>query len=291
MLNNKIIIGTANFDQKYGVRSKKIDQNGIRKIINYAFKKKINKFDTSASYKNSEKILGNLLQKKTKVITKLPPIPKYLSDKKTELWITKQIEQSQRKLKVKSIYALLLHKPDILLTKRGKKIYQLLIDIKKKGQLKKLGISIYDFKILRKLLKFYKFDIAQVPFNVFDQRLIREKKLLNKKNKNIEIHCRSIYLQGLLHENEKKISKKFGIFKKNWKRWNSWLAEKNLSSIEGSLNFIYQKRKFFDNIVVGFDNIGQLAEISNYKFKNANFNYEKFHINNNKFYKPNFLRK
>ena len=66
MLNNKIIIGTANFDQKYGVRSKKIDQNGIRKIINYAFKKKINKFDTSASYKNSEKILGNLLQKKNK---------------------------------------------------------------------------------------------------------------------------------------------------------------------------------------------------------------------------------
>jgi len=291
MLTNKIIIGTANFDQKYGVRSKKIDQKGIRKIINYAFKKKINKFDTSASYKKSEKILGNLLQKKTKVITKLPPIPKHLSDKKIELWITKQIKQSQKKLKVKCIYALLLHRPDILLTKKGKKIYQLLINVKKKGQLKKLGISIYDFKILRKLLKFYKFDIAQVPFNVFDQRLIREKKLFNKQNKNIEIHCRSIYLQGLLHEDEKKLSKKFGIFKKNWKKWNRWLVEKNLTPIEGSLNFIYQKRNFFDNIVVGFDNIGQLAEISNYKFKNRNFNYEKFHINNNKFYKPNFLRK
>lgn len=291
MLNSKVIIGTANFDQQYGVRSKRVDKQKIKEIIQYASKNNINKFDTSASYKNSEKILGRLLKKNSKVITKLPPIPNNLSIKNTEIWISKKIKESQKKLKIKNLYALLLHKPDILLTTKGIKIYEFFLKEKKKGNLKKFGVSIYNFNILKKILKLYKIDIAQVPFNVFDQRLIKEKNLINKKNNKIEIHCRSIYFQGLLLQNEKKLSNKFKKFKIYWKKWDSWLKINQLTPMQASLNFISQNIKCFKNIVVGFDSRHQLEEFINYRYKKEKLNFNKFHIKNKKFNKPSLLKK
>jgi len=291
MLNSKVIIGTANFDQQYGIRAKRVDKQKIKEIIQYASKNNINKFDTSASYKNAEKILGRLLKKNSKVITKLPPIPNNLSIKNTEIWISKKIKESQKKLKIKNLYALLLHKPDILLTAKGIKIYEFFLKEKKKGNLKKFGVSIYNFNILKKILKLYKIDIAQVPFNVFDQRLIKEKNLINKKNNKIEIHCRSIYFQGLLLQNEKKLSNKFKKFKIYWKKWDSWLKINQLTPMQANLNFISQNIKCFKNIVVGFDSRHQLEEFINYRYKKEKLNFNKFHIKNKKFNKPSLLKK
>ena len=57
--NSNFILGTANFGQRYGISKKnKIKLYEIKKMIKFANKNKIKFFDTSRSYKNSEKILG-----------------------------------------------------------------------------------------------------------------------------------------------------------------------------------------------------------------------------------------
>jgi predicted oxidoreductase len=48
------------------------------------------------------------------------------------------------------------------------------------------------------LLENFDFDLIQLPFNVFDNRLIVKGQLKKLKAKSIEIHARSVFLQGIL---------------------------------------------------------------------------------------------
>ena len=78
--------------------------------------------------------------------------------------------------------------------KNSKLIYDYLLTLKK---LVKIGVSVYDKKDINKILLKYKFDIIQLPCNIFDQRLIFDG-TLDKLKKNIELHARSIFLQGVI---------------------------------------------------------------------------------------------
>ena len=77
--------------------------------------------------------------------------------------------------------------------------------LQSKGFLEKIGASIYSNNEIKYLLKNYKMSIIQLPSNIFDRRLknLGWEKIL-KKNK-IEIHVRSIFLQGLFL-NKKKLN-------------------------------------------------------------------------------------
>ena len=69
--------------------------------------------------------------------------------------------------------------------------------------------------MLLKNIKQNNFDIVQFPMNVFDQRLL-DKRIGNLiKKKKIEVHIRSIFLQGLLTLRNKKINLLNKNIKKN----------------------------------------------------------------------------
>ena len=57
-MKNKIILGSANFDQKYGIRKNFIQKSEIKKIFNLAHNNAVKIIDTSPLYKESEKIIG-----------------------------------------------------------------------------------------------------------------------------------------------------------------------------------------------------------------------------------------
>ena len=56
-MKKKIIIGSANFNQNYGINNNNISKKEIKKLINLAKKYGINTIDTSASYKDSAKLM------------------------------------------------------------------------------------------------------------------------------------------------------------------------------------------------------------------------------------------
>ena len=62
-LKKKIIIGSANFGGRYGVSNKKISISNLEKIFKYLKKHKLDTIDTATNYKNSEKVIGNLIKK------------------------------------------------------------------------------------------------------------------------------------------------------------------------------------------------------------------------------------
>ena len=67
----KIVLGTANFFQKYGISKKKINTKEIKRIFNFLKKNKIEYIDTANTYRLLKNINSKSIFKKIKVITKI----------------------------------------------------------------------------------------------------------------------------------------------------------------------------------------------------------------------------
>ena len=90
-MKNKIILGSANFDQTYGIKKNFIKKNEIKKLFNLALKNKIKTIDTSPLYNKSEKIIGLLNNNRFKIISKIPKPPKNIKRENIRKWLKQKV--------------------------------------------------------------------------------------------------------------------------------------------------------------------------------------------------------
>ena len=263
-MKNKIILGTANFSNKYGLINKqKIKQNSLLKCAN---KFGIKFLDTSPLYGKAEKKIGKS-KIKFQIITKIPKITNKWTSPRS--WVLKSISSTQKNVKQKILYGALIHHVQDLKKKRGKILYNTLQDLKKDKKIKKIGISIYSLVDLKWILRKFDFDIIQLPFNVFNRELINGHWIEKLKRRKIEIHCRSIFLQGLLLTKKKLPRRLLGLEKKIHK-FSNWTKAREISTLQASLNFVLKFKKI-DKIIIGADDCTQLKEIMKIsKYKSMN---------------------
>jgi aryl-alcohol dehydrogenase-like predicted oxidoreductase len=269
----KIVLGTANFSSIYGINHKKVKEKELHKIISYCKRNKIHYLDTATVYKNYN-LLSKLNISKFKIITKLKDFSE-IKKNNIEEEIINYIENLLKSLKIKQIYGLLLHDIKPMYSKNADTIIRSLELLKKKKLVKKIGISCYKLKDIN-LIKKYKFEIVQFPLNIFDQRLLNKKtfSLLNKKK--IEVHARSIFLQGLLLQDFKKLPNYFNKWKNEILKYENFSKKSQKSKFELCVNFIKQQ-KLIDMMIVGVENKNQIDQIrKQLNKKNFSFNYNFF---------------
>lgn len=274
---SKIILGTANFGQNYGISKKKVNLRSAKVVCSYAIENKIKYLDTATSYKNSNKIIKNL-NKKIEVITKVLPCKKWINFD----YCLNEMNKIYLDLGNKKINTLLFHDENFLFKKEGYQVYLNLIKLKKKKLFKNIGVSIYNFYNLNYLIKKYSFDIIQCPFNIFDQRLIETNWLSKLKNRGIKIHVRSIFLQGLLLNKNlnNNISKKW---KKDLTYFNEFANKNNINLIDLCMTFVTSYN--LNGYVIGIENLKNLKKIIFFK-KVKKFNFKMFSNNNKKLIDP-----
>ena len=261
MIKEKISLGTANFSKGYGIReSKGLSSLNINKILKVLKKNNLRYIDTGISYKSVGKKLGEQNLNNFFIYSKVPKLP--IKCKNIKKWLDKIIKKSLDDLKIENYEGIFFHHPEDLLKKNGSELYEHLLDLKRKGIVKKVGISIYSYFTLEKILRKYQFDIVQIPFNIFDRRLIFDNYLNKIKKKKIEIHIRSIFLQGILLKDFTKISKYFYKWKKIFLRWENWCKLSNTSKLQSCLNFALNYKKI-DRVIIGVTHEAQLIQILN----------------------------
>ena len=256
----KLALGGAQFGLDYGLKkNKKIKINNIYKIKKLAKKFKVNFIDTASNYNDSESIIGKNKLNNFKIITKIKlPNKKILN---INDWTNKTINRSLSNLRVKKVYAVLVHNYKDLLGSDGKIFLNSLIYLKKKKKFSKLGISIYSPNELDIIWNFWKPDLVQAPFNVFDQRIVRSGWLNKLKILNKKIFVRSCFLQGLLLGNYMNHSY-FKSYKKEIYHFFNWCEKRKISNLQACIHFIRQYSKI-DNLIVGFQDSKQLEKILN----------------------------
>ena len=188
----RLILGTVQLGKKYSKFTEdKIANNEVKQILDHCINSNILTFDTAQNYGNSENLLSNISNKnETIIITKIHFIDNDIDS------MQKQINKSLINLNLKSIDILMLHDYKQF---KDEKLVTNLIKIKNKGFIKKIGVSVYTVNEGIDVLKIPQFTILQIPFNYLDRQWdnIEFLNLINKR-KDVEIHIRSIFLQGIL---------------------------------------------------------------------------------------------
>tara|TARA_B100000767_G_scaffold88407_1_gene84915 strand:+ start:719 stop:1597 length:879 start_codon:yes stop_codon:yes gene_type:complete len=265
---NKFILGTAQFSKSYGlIGKKKLLIPDIKKILKYVIKKRIYSLDNSLNYTGSQKKISLLKKKNWQIITKLKFSKKNLikKDKKfLKSYVLKKIMLSKKELNIQKFDVLLINNFEIFNYNSKKKIYQILKSIKKEKIINKFGYSIYNFKKLDKTIKDFCPDVIQCSYNIFDRRLNDKKLIKLIKKKRVEIHARSIFLQGLLLCSLNHVPKKFQKWKKIFLKWEKWTKEKKITKLEACLSFAFSN-KHINKVVIGVKDVTELREILNTK--------------------------
>jgi aryl-alcohol dehydrogenase-like predicted oxidoreductase len=259
---SKIALGTTQFGIDYGINSTsgQVKFREVVEILNYARTQNIGLLDTAPDYGNSEQVLGDANTQDFKIVTKTRHFNQsVIGDKEANL-VTSDLIQSLKSLKQKSVYGVLVHNADDLLKSGADKLFKQLQILKQQGSISKIGVSIYTGSQLQKVIDRFSIDIVQLPFNILDNRLINSGILNKIHNQGIEVHTRSVFLQGLLLMSEHSRPKKFDRWNDLWKLWHEWLSDNQLTALEATTRHaisIYEISK----VLVGVHSKNQLQGI------------------------------
>jgi len=258
--NNKLAIGTAQFGMPYGITNKKgqVEPAEAKKILDFAKENGIDTLDTAAGYGNSEQLLGESGVSGWQIVTKIGKMDPSCPD--IGRWVRESIEASLRRLNVSSLYGVLFHVPAQLEENFGPALYQALVELKAENIVSKIGISIYSPEELDTLLEKYSFDIVQAPFNVFDRRLEESGWLQRLAERGIEVHIRSVFLQGLLLMDPAERPPKFNRWQSLWDAYDSWINATRYTRLEACINHVLNYPQI-NKVVVGVASMSNLKEI------------------------------
>ena len=257
----KLALGTAQFGLDYGVSNSfgQVKLLEVKSILEEAKKYNIDTLDTAILYGNSESILGEIGVDQFNVVTKLPPIPKDTSD--IDLWVNNQVKSSLKKMHIDGVSGLLLHKSSDLLEASKMQLFDSLCKLKDDGIVNKIGVSIYNPDELDAIESHgIKIDIIQAPFNILDRRLESSGWLHKLNLAGIEVHTRSVFLQGLLLQKKEQRNPYFNKWNNYFKIFDEWVKDTRQTPLGASLNFS-NSYKSINKVIVGVQNKSQLTEI------------------------------
>jgi len=259
---SKLALGTVQFGLEYGVSSDhgQVRSEELKRILSYALSNNIKILDTAPSYGNCEEVLGKNRIFNFKIVTKTRHFNKASISSDDTKFLKKDFFNSLEKLKKESVYALLIHNAEDLLKPNSEKILKTLEELKKSKKIVKIGVSVYDLEQLESILNNFEIDIVQLPFNILDKRMIDSGMLKSLYNNGIEVHARSVFLQGLLLMSIKNRPKKFNHWNNLWQIWHQWLNDNQITPLEASLKYAISIPEI-SKVLVGVQSKSELEEI------------------------------
>lgn len=265
-LLNKLALGTVQFGLAYGINNQtgKPPREKSLAMLDFAYKKGFRVFDTARAYGDAEEILGEFSESRglggaLKIITKLKPnIISEIKGKISDI-ISGNLEESLSRLKRDYVDGYLLQTPEYI---REDKIVSALVDLKRQGLIKNLGVSIYEEADAIYAAKLKEVDYIQAPYNIFDQRMDKSGFFQLAKKKGKTVFVRSAFLQGLFLMSEDKIPASLEKVKEHLKSLDEIIGRYGLTRAQTALLFSLEN-KDIDYVVFGVDNLEQLKEIIN----------------------------
>ena len=164
------------------------------------------------------------------------------------------------RLRVMHLTGLLLHRPNQLFGPKGRTLWKSLQKLKHNGVVEKIGYSVYDPGELDRLWPHFRPDLVQAPYNVLDRRLVTSDWLQRMSEVGVEVHVRSVFLQGLLLMSQSDRINKFDRWSTIWSAWNAWLNSNGFTAIQACLSIVMAEPRI-SKVIIGVDTLHQLKEI------------------------------
>lgn len=257
---NRIVLGGAQLGLPYGILNggETLSREEVARILDTAFDHGIDSIDTAIAYGQSESIIGETSQNRFKIISKLPPLPVGISD--VSEWVHSQVQGSLSRLKCTSLEALLLHRPQDLTGAQGAELYAAIGSLMAEKMIHRFGVSIYSPDDLEGIIDTFDIQVVQAPLNVFDRRILGVTDQLSALN--IEVHVRSVFLQGVLIASPKDRPQRFEPWSEHFALFDEWVRSSGVSAMACCLGFALQQPGIA-KLVIGTTSAKSLDEIIN----------------------------
>lgn len=283
---SKLVLGSANFGLDYGLTNEagRISKFELKKILYEAKLAKIKLIDTAQAYGDSEARIGSLCSDGCfDIVTK---INIGLEKDFFANSVSNLVKQSCERLNKSQLYAVMLHNPEVLLAGFGGQIIEELQNLKAQNIVSKVGVSIYSPTILEEILTLLKLDIVQVPFNIFDQKILSSGWAEKLKDHGTEVHARSVFLQGLLLMQRSSLH---SYFENNWPSlfdlWYEFMKTNGYDAATVALNFVL-KQELIDKVVVGVNSAAQLRALVEIENSRSSLSFPQFDCNDENLLNP-----
>ncbi|WP_054308989.1 aldo/keto reductase [Mesorhizobium sp. 1M-11] len=256
-------LGTVQFGLAYGVTNQggQVGVEEAASILRFAHDNDITTIDTAALYGNSEATIGQAAAGTAfDIVTKTVKVSSEMSADTAVDAIILRFERSIRDLRVAHVDALMVHDAGDLLGRYGDRVWRCLHSIKASGLAHKIGASVYSGKEVDELLDRYDIDIVQLPINALDLRLVDGGQLDRLATRKVEIHARSIFLQGLLLLPPEQLPAKFAGLAPSLLQMRQAFAQVGLTVMEGLFASVF-RHEMIDRVIVGAASLREFREI------------------------------
>lgn len=267
MNKHKLILGTAQLGLDYGINNQKgkPSEKEAFNILNAASENRIQYLDTAAAYGDSEEIIGNYHRAVGESVFKV--ITKFHASKQSPAEV---VGSALERLSVDKIDTLLFHSFNDYEKLRETASYDEL-----RGQVGKsiinLGVSVYTNEELDALCEDSAVSVVQLPFNLLDNEWIRGETLRKLKAKNISVHTRSVFLQGLFFKEIAKLRTTLEPLKSHLETIRRMVDGKDLPIGALALQYVLSK-SYIDGVLFGVESIDQL--VTNMEWLSLNIDSE-----------------
>ncbi|MHB8917538.1 MAG: aldo/keto reductase [Desulfocucumaceae bacterium] len=260
----KLALGTAQFGLDYGISNPegKTPEEEVGKILSSAARHGVRILDTAALYGTSEEVLGKNLPSghQFDIVTKTPGLETKSVADNSALQLKETFLRSLDRLRQSAVYGLMAHDADSLLEESGGLLMEQMQKLKGRGLVKKVGASVYTGRQIDLLAERYHLDIIQLPINILDQRLLAGGQLSKLKGKGVEIHARSVFLQGLLLMDPDSLPPYFDRVRDQLRNYRRFIKQLGITPVKAALGFVAGLEEV-DVVICGVNNLLQLEEI------------------------------
>lgn len=180
---NKIVIGTANFFNNYGILKSNVKKDEVLKILRYLKKKKYNHIDTAFEYDDFSKLSNELDFKKFKISSKILLKKKFIKSQNFSKNLDDLIRAKLKKFNIKNFNIFFFHNFDDLDLLEIKKVLKELNKFKKNKIIKNIGASIYNKNSISKIIKLKEINVVQFPLSIIDRKFLSKKIVTSLKKK------------------------------------------------------------------------------------------------------------
>jgi aryl-alcohol dehydrogenase-like predicted oxidoreductase len=253
---NKLILGTVQLGLPYGINNVhgQISLDNSLTLLEEAFKSGITFLDTAEAYGNAHEIIGLFHRRNASarfnILTKLPHEFTEQIDEKVERYLDQ--------LQIDSLYGFSFHSFDSY-NRKIKDVSRQLRKLKEKGQINKIGVSVYTNEEAIKSIEDPLIDFIQIPYNLFDNCHLRNEVLEKATNSDKEIHTRSCFLQGLFFMSPESENPVAIALKEELSLINDIAERYDISIQDLALHYTF-KNRVINSVLIGVDNWEQLLQ-------------------------------
>jgi aryl-alcohol dehydrogenase-like predicted oxidoreductase len=254
----RLALGTVQFGMPYGVSNSggQVPEVEVKAILKAAASAGIDMLDTAAAYGEAEAVIARAaadLGRPFLVVSKTPPGASIDG-------VLAAARQSAELAGGRGLDALLVHHPADLAGHAGDRLWRALQDLADQGAVRRIGLSASFDDGPRALAARFSPAIIQVPVSLFDQRLVRDGTLAELAVRGIEIHARSIFLQGLLFARESQLAPSIRHLAAALETRRQTIRAQGATLVEAAMGYVLAQPEIC-RIVVGLTGVRELDEM------------------------------